>query len=59
MLRIPPTLPLRWGAEPAPGGLRADAGPCAAAPVLPPYWNLNTRGKITTTIHAHTAYTGR
>ncbi len=24
-----------------------------------PYWKLNTSGKITTTTHAHTAYTGR
>ncbi len=24
-----------------------------------PCWNLNTRGKTTTPIHAHTAYTGR
>ncbi len=23
------------------------------------YWKLNTSGKTTTTIHAHTAYTGR
>lgn len=39
----------------------ADVGqardPCRPR-LLPAYWNRNTIGKITTTMHAHTAYTG-
>jgi len=36
-----------------------QSSPGIPGPGMRPYWKLNTSGKITTTIHAHTAYTGR
>ena len=36
-----------------------EAGRPLPGLIPPPYRKLNTSGKITTTTHAHTAYTGR